>query len=187
MRYIASTLCVLALTAGCAKRAEDVAAAYHSPHAFEKWDCAQLYSETEAMQNEVLRVAGEQDGAADRDVVAVGVGLVLFWPALFLLAAGDDEAQLSHLKGKHKALTTAMEMKGCDPVPTSSAVAALTGAPNAAPGPQGGGGSGAQTGAQSGSPAVQPVAAKPAPAAAAPKPVKAAAPKPATQPTGSGS
>ncbi|MFT7182102.1 MAG: hypothetical protein ACI87T_002484, partial [Planctomycetota bacterium] len=31
--------------------------------------------------------------------MAMGVGLVLFWPVLFVLAAGDEEAQLSILKG----------------------------------------------------------------------------------------
>ena len=37
----------------------------------------------------VTEVTGDQESAATTDAVAMGVGLVLFWPALFVLAGTD--------------------------------------------------------------------------------------------------
>lgn len=48
---------------------------------------------------------------ATRDKVAMGVGLMLFWPALFSLAAGDEKAELARLKGEFEAMDTAYGQK----------------------------------------------------------------------------
>jgi hypothetical protein len=40
--------------------------------------------------------------------------LILFWPALFFLASGDDKkAELAHLKGEYEALEHAAIQKNC--------------------------------------------------------------------------
>lgn len=41
----------------------------------------------------------------------MGVGLMLFWPALFSLAAGDEKAELARLKGEFEAMDTAYGQK----------------------------------------------------------------------------
>ncbi|WP_200241917.1 hypothetical protein [Lamprobacter modestohalophilus] len=43
----------------------------------------------------------------------MGVGLVLFWPALFFLAGGDKKDELARLKGEYDALEQAAIQKDC--------------------------------------------------------------------------
>lgn len=43
----------------------------------------------------------------------MGVGLVLFWPALFFLAEGDKKEELANLKGQYDALDQAAIQKRC--------------------------------------------------------------------------
>ena len=44
----------------------------------------------------------------------MGVGLLLFWPALFILAGSDHSDELARLKGEYEALETAAIQKKCD-------------------------------------------------------------------------
>lgn len=103
---------------GCAKSSSNVTGAYQSPMLYAQWECSQLAAEKAGVQSRVIAMAQKQDDAATRDAVAMGVGLVLFWPALFFLAAGDNEAELSVLKGQHEALTAAQTSKRCVAAPT---------------------------------------------------------------------
>ena len=64
--------------------------------------------------NKVNELSGQQKKKASNDAVATGVGVVLFWPALFFLAGGSDhEPQIASLKGNFDALTAAGHQKGC--------------------------------------------------------------------------
>lgn len=56
----------------------------------------------------------DQDKTASDDSVAMGVGLVLFWPALFFISGSDQKAQLSQLKGEYDALEQMAIQKNCD-------------------------------------------------------------------------
>lgn len=47
----------------------------------------------------------------------MGVGLVLFWPALFFLAGDDRSDELGRLKGEYEALETSAIQKKCDVAP----------------------------------------------------------------------
>jgi hypothetical protein len=47
------------------------------------------------------------------DEIAMGVGLVLFWPALFFLGGGDKKDELGRLKGEYDALDQAAIEKNC--------------------------------------------------------------------------
>jgi hypothetical protein len=104
---------------GCAKSASNVTSAYQSPSVYANWTCDQLAVEELEVRRRVVAMAQKQDNAATRDAVAMGVGLVLFWPALFLLAAGDEEAQLSVIKGQHDALVSAQGAQQCPAVPSA--------------------------------------------------------------------
>lgn len=57
---------------------------------------------------------GAQKKQADTDAVAMGVGLVLFWPALFFLAGDDQKEELARLKGEYEALQQAAIQKDCE-------------------------------------------------------------------------
>ena len=63
---------------------------------------------------EAKRISGQQNVILAKDTVAMTVGLVVFWPALFLLAGGDKEHEISLLKGKFDALEITAQQKQCD-------------------------------------------------------------------------
>jgi hypothetical protein len=52
---------------------------------------------------------------ASNDAAQMGIGLVLFWPALFFLEGGDgvNAAQYSQLKGEFEALEQVAVQKNC--------------------------------------------------------------------------
>ncbi len=103
----------LALSA-CAQSADKVTAAYVPMGMYTGQSCGQLKQEHARVVAQVNHLTGEQDKKAQTDAVAMGVGLVLFWPALFLMAADKDESgQLSQLKGQHDAILAAGAQKGC--------------------------------------------------------------------------
>jgi len=99
---------------GCATRPENVSAAYISPLQYQSYDCDQVQGELLRVNRHVTEVTGEQKINADRDAVALGVGLVLFWPALFFMAGGDKSEQLGRLKGEYDALEQVAVLKKCD-------------------------------------------------------------------------
>jgi len=47
----------------------------------------------------------------------MGVGLVLFWPALFFLAGEDKKEELARLKGDYEALQQAAIRQDCQLAP----------------------------------------------------------------------
>lgn len=99
---------------GCAAEPEDVPAAYVSPNIYNSYDCEELMTERQRLVAKVAEVSAAQSKKATNDAVATGVGVVLFWPALFFLAAGTDrEAELSALKGNYDAITEAGIKKKC--------------------------------------------------------------------------
>ncbi|MEM9107536.1 MAG: hypothetical protein AAGC96_17965 [Pseudomonadota bacterium] len=111
---ITPIIAALSLISGCASQPGAVTASYVSPTVYASSSCQQITEERARIAEKVAEVAGEQQKKATGDAVAVGVGVVVFWPALFLLAAGKDkEAELASLKGNYDALNAAGVQKGC--------------------------------------------------------------------------
>lgn len=103
--------------AACASAPEDVTAQYVSPMTYQDYECDDIAEELGRVRGEVTLLVGSQEDAATRDAVVTGVGVVLFWPALFFLAAGDDSDELGRLKGEQEALETAAIQKNCPYAP----------------------------------------------------------------------
>ncbi|WP_170467168.1 hypothetical protein [Ruegeria arenilitoris] len=102
------------LTSACAQKAEKVTAAYVPTTLYSGESCKDLRLEQARVVAQVNHLAGEQDKKAQNDAVAMGVGLVVFWPALFLMAADKDESsQLAQMKGQYDAIQAAGAQKGC--------------------------------------------------------------------------
>lgn len=60
-------------------------------------------------------MAGIQDSKSTNDAVAMGVGLVLFWPSLFFIKGdGQTAAELSRLRGEFEALEQVSIQKNCN-------------------------------------------------------------------------
>src|SRR5665647_1228198 len=100
--------------AGCAKDANQVGATYVSPVLYDAYTCPQFGEEAQRVSSRAAQAAGVQDQKATNDKVAMGVGLIVFWPAL-LFTKGNDEntAELAHLKGQMDAIEEISIKKKC--------------------------------------------------------------------------
>lgn len=102
--------------AGCATRAVDVAPAPANPADFATWSCARIDDEQDAVQQRAADLAYAVDERAGNNIMALGVGLSVFWPALLAMRpAGPEADDLARLKGRYEALKGASRLKGCPP------------------------------------------------------------------------
>lgn len=107
-------LTLAASVSGCAPQPEAITATYVSAATYSSYSCRAIVDERNRVVQKVNELTGVQKKKADNDAVATGVGMVLFWPALFFLGSGSDvEPQLATMKGNYDALTSAGIQKGC--------------------------------------------------------------------------
>ncbi len=106
--------CVLILAA-CASQPKEIKAHKFSASIYTDLNCSEINSE----MNRVARKSGELYSGlkktADDDAAQMGVGLVVFWPTLFLLEGGDGQeaGQFAQLKGEFEALRQAAIINDC--------------------------------------------------------------------------
>lgn len=124
--FVAS--CAALSLAACATAPDKISASYVSPLQYQGYDCNQIRVELVRIGQRVDEVTGHQRRQASNDAWAMGVGLVLFWPALFFLAGGNDKKEeLGRLKGEYDALQSAAVQKQCmNQAPTTGAYANRT-------------------------------------------------------------
>lgn len=116
LKRAARAILVVAISgqmAACATAPDKISASYVSPLQYQSYDCDQIRAELMRVSGKVREVTGAQQRAAKNDAIAVGVGLVLFWPALFFLTTGDQKEELARLKGEYDALDQAAIQKKC--------------------------------------------------------------------------
>jgi hypothetical protein len=102
------------LLASCASSPNNISPTYVSPMVYQNYSCDQIRVELQRIGARVSEVSGQQQRAANNDAVAMGVGLVIFWPALFFLASDNDKREeLSRLRGEYDALQQAGTMRNC--------------------------------------------------------------------------
>lgn len=111
---LVTVFCLAAALSSCASKPSDIEAAYVSPALYEGLTCDRLREEATAVSARAIAASGAQQKKADNDAVAVGVGVVIFWPALFF-AKGDGAtaAEVSRLKGEMKAIESASLKNNC--------------------------------------------------------------------------
>lgn len=102
------------LLAGCASKADTIQPTYVSPLQYGDYSCKQIRAELGRVSRKVNEISGVQDDTASNDAVAMGVGLVLFWPSLFFIAGSDQKVQLGQLKGEYEALEQVAVQKDCN-------------------------------------------------------------------------
>lgn len=113
-RTIVATAALAALVSGCATNPKDIAPAYVSPVLYQNLSCEQLALEAQRVSTAAAAATGQQQSQAGKDAAMVGVGLVLFWPALFFI--GGDKgaaAEIARLKGEMQAIEQANIAKNC--------------------------------------------------------------------------
>lgn len=119
MKKAVVVLCIASLF-GCATASKDITGAYVSPMTYQSYDCAQLTAETARIQTKVNELGGRLDEAATHDKQIAGVGMILFWPALFALGGTkQQEAEYASLKGQADAVQQAGIIKKCALPPVS--------------------------------------------------------------------
>ena len=102
------------LLAGCATNPKDIEAAYVSPVPYQSMTCDQLAAEASRVSQAASAATGQQQSQANRDAVAVGVSLIVFWPAIFFV--GGDKAtaaEVARLKGEMNAIEQASVARNC--------------------------------------------------------------------------
>ncbi len=102
-----------AVLSACSSSPDKISAQYVSPLEYHSYDCDQIEMELRRVNRRLIEVTGAQEKEANKDAIAMGVGLVLFWPALFFLAGEDHAAELGRLKGEYEALESAAIQKKC--------------------------------------------------------------------------
>lgn len=119
-RYaLPAALLALALASGCATRSQDVPAEKVDAATFSALDCNALYDETDRTRLRATQVAYALDERSGTNIVALGMGVTVFWPALLAMRpTGPDAQELSRLKGRDEALRAAQSARGCPPAPT---------------------------------------------------------------------
>jgi hypothetical protein len=119
-RRLTACLAAAALAAGCVTRSEDVKPLAADPAAFASMDCAALYDEADRVSVAAARLAYAVDERLGTNLVALGVGATVFWPALLAMRApGPDSDALARLKGRDEALRAAQAARGCPPAPSA--------------------------------------------------------------------
>jgi hypothetical protein len=114
MRTAFIALLSAAVVTGCAKDASQVGATYVSPVLYDSYSCAQLAEEAQRVSGRAAQAAGVQDQKSTNDAIAMGVGLVIVWPALLFIKGNDDNtAELARLKGQMDAIEEASIKKRC--------------------------------------------------------------------------
>ena len=124
-----ATAAAAGLLGGCASRAVDIAPSPFNPAEFLAWSCERIVDEQDRVQLRAADVAYAVDERAGTNILALGLGFSVFWPALLAARpAGAEAAELARLKGRYEALVVAARGKRCPvagPELPASRVAAL--------------------------------------------------------------
>jgi len=116
--WLAAALAAV-LLAGCATRSGDVVPKPTDPAAYVSWDCERLFDEIDAVQQHAADVAYAVDSRAGNNMIALGLGVTVFWPALLAMRPDGLEAQqLAELKGRYEALRSVAAKRPCGPPPS---------------------------------------------------------------------
>ena len=106
------------LSAACATRSGDVLPLPTDPSTLAALDCNALYDETDRVRQRAALLAYAVDERGGNNIVALGMGLTVFWPALLAMRpAGPDAVELARLRGRDEALARRQAALGCPPAP----------------------------------------------------------------------
>ena len=98
---------------GCATRSATCCPAT-DPARYAGWDCERLYDESDRVQLKAADVAYAVDERIGNNMIALSVGVTVFWPALMAMRPDGVEAQeLATLKGSFEALQVAAQRRDC--------------------------------------------------------------------------
>ena len=113
-----AALVSLALLGACTTRSIDVQPLAIDPGLFANWSCEALYDEADRVRQRAARVAYDVDERSGNNIIALGLGVTVFWPALLAMRpSGPDAVTLAELKGRDEAVRAAQAQRRCPPAP----------------------------------------------------------------------
>jgi len=100
---------------GCASNPDKIDSTYVSPLVYQNYDCQQLAMESDHIGRRTTELYHRLKAERKADNWQMGIGLVLFWPALFFLEGGDgpEAAEYAQLKGEYEAVRENTIQKKC--------------------------------------------------------------------------
>ena len=111
-------ICLASLVGGCATPSADIVPKPGNPAAYASWDCERIFGESDLVRHQAVDVAYAVDSRVGSNLVALGLGVTMFWPALLAMRPDGPEAvELADLKGRDAALRTAAALRPCGPPP----------------------------------------------------------------------
>jgi len=115
LKLIGFSLVIILSMLGCSSKPSSLPTTYVNPMLYKNYECDDLNIEMDRVKGKVNNLYSSLDQKATMDQVQTGVGLLLFWPALFLLEGGDgpEAQQYSRLKGELEAMETVSVRKKC--------------------------------------------------------------------------
>jgi hypothetical protein len=127
---LAAMVLAAVIAAGCATRSANVKPEPVSPQDFAGWRCDALANEIDRVQQRAADVAYAVDAHVGNNVIALSLGVTVFWPALLAMRPdGPDAAELALLKGRFEALRTAASRLDCPPASELLPAALASGLP----------------------------------------------------------
>lgn len=110
LSLVAATLAA----SGCASTADDVTASSVPMTRYQAFQCQQLASEFDKVSAEAASLSAQIDRNAVTERIKMGVGVVLFWPALMLMdGETEHHRRLASLKGERLTLANSMKARNC--------------------------------------------------------------------------
>lgn len=103
------------IATACASSPNKIPAQYVSPVQYSTYDCDQITLEQAALERRTGELYQSLKKQSDGDKWQMGVGLVLFWPALLALEGGDgpEATEYARLRGEYEALRVNSVQKKC--------------------------------------------------------------------------
>ena len=116
MKTTKTTAMILAASmtlAGCATNPDNIQATSKSPMTYRGLSCNEMNMEAQRISDRLTDITGQQRAEASKDAVAMTVGMLVFWPALFFMMGDDHKDEIATLRGEAIALQSAANAKGC--------------------------------------------------------------------------
>jgi hypothetical protein len=117
MRFLPiATLTAATMLVGCASNPNNIDAIYVTPLKYATYSCNQIAQEMGYVEQRTNVLYQNLQRKRTNDNWAMGVGMVLFWPALFALDGGDgpEATEYAQIKGEYEALRQNSVDKSCN-------------------------------------------------------------------------
>ena len=109
------TIALASAICACASNPDKIDAAYVSPGKYKDYNCDQLALEMDYVGQRTNKLYQRLKAERTADNWQMGIGLLIFWPTLFLLEGGDgpEAAEYAQLKGDFEALRSNSVQRKC--------------------------------------------------------------------------